>query len=110
MFALLLLVTVDVAYGLTKVEVVDRLVAPYGGETALGKLNAVHQLWKIHVVRSGTQGHDFRKILLPNHLLVDLTYPNRNEQRLISLGTGYRSSNGSTLQRANPLQRNAMQP
>jgi len=98
----------DTACGLTKAEVIDRLVMTYGGETNLKKLNAVHQLWKMQIVASDTEGKDYRKILLPHHLLVELTYPSRTEKRLISKDSGYRSRDGSRFRPANQLQRDAM--
>ena len=104
----MLLVLPGIASALTKLEVVDQLVINYGGEQNLQKLNGVRQSWKMHALTSNSEGHDNRKILLPDNLLVVLTYPNKTETRLISGDSGFRGYDGSKLRPANEMQRDAM--
>jgi hypothetical protein len=93
--------------GLNKAEVVERLVTTYGGQQNLAKLNSTQQLWKIHVLATGSEGQDYRKVLLPDHLSVDLTYPNRTESRSLSGNSAFRSYNRSELKPANSVQADA---
>jgi hypothetical protein len=95
------------AHGLTKGEVVERLVKVYGGEQNLEKLSSLHQYWNIIVLHSNTEGSDYRKILLPNHLYVELNYPGRSESRLLSGNSAFRASDGSGFRSANEMQADA---
>lgn len=91
-----------------KEEVLANMVRAYGGEENLEKLNHMNQLWKMNVQTSGQEGHDYRVVLQPTHLLVELMYPNRMERRLLRGAEAYRSMGESPYEQANPMQKEAM--
>ncbi|MBD3647043.1 MAG: hypothetical protein HUJ31_06210 [Pseudomonadales bacterium] len=93
---------------LTKGEVIDELVASYGGEVNLQKLDTMQQFWKMDVVSRGTEGHDHRLVSLPDHLYVELMYPDRTEKRLLLGEKALRSYAEGPWQPAKPPQAAAM--
>lgn len=96
------------AADLTKGDVIDRLIDSYGGETNLRKLDAVQQFWKMHTPISNSDAHDYRKILLPDHLLVELTYPDRTEKRLITNHGAFNGFDDASFTTATDVQGDAM--
>jgi len=71
-------------------EILNKMVASYGGEAALSKLNAPYkQEWALTAIaRNNEKGSDHRTIDLPSKLKVELTYPSKSETRILDGAKG----------------------
>jgi hypothetical protein len=61
----------------------DHMIAAYGGEANLRKLDSMAQEWDLLALTRNQQGTDKRSIHLPAQLKVELTYPDKLETRIL---------------------------
>ena len=97
-----------VAEALDRDTVLDRLVASYGGEENLRKLDSVVQEWDMVALMSKRHGTDVRSIHAPEQLRVELSYPDRSETRILDGEDGWVVFRESGPVKATPPQRDAM--
>lgn len=64
-------------------DVLDRMIATYGGEQNLQKLNSMVQEWELLALMRNQQGSDKRSIHLAGQLRVELVYPDKQETRVL---------------------------
>lgn len=88
--------------------VLDKLIASYGGEANLRKLDNVVQEWHMVAMMSKRHGTDVRHIRIPGQLVVMLTYPGKVETRVLDGDEGMVSFNDDEPIIATPPQRDAM--
>jgi hypothetical protein len=67
----------------------DHMIAAYGGEANLRKLDSMVQEWDLLALTRNQQGTDKRSIHLPAQLKVELTYPDKLETRILDGNAGY---------------------
>ncbi len=86
----LLLTSIPVSANPSTAEILDKMVASYGGAAALEKLNAPYkQEWALTAIaRNNEKGSDHRTIDLPNKLKIELTYPSKSETRILDGAKG----------------------
>lgn len=89
-------------------DVLDRMVATYGGEENLRKLDSMVQEWDLLALMRNQQGTDKRSIRLAGQLRVELTYPNKLETRLLDGDTAYAVFDARDPAPASDMQRAAM--
>ncbi len=65
-------------------EVLDRLVQSYGGAENLRKLECMVQEWDFFAPMRNQHGSDVRSVRLPGQLRVELTYPDKQEIRVLN--------------------------
>ena len=70
-------------------EVLGRLIASYGGEENLQKLDSMVQEWDLLALTRNQQGSDKRSVRLPEQLKIELTYPDKRETRVLNGDSGY---------------------
>jgi hypothetical protein len=61
----------------------DNMIAAYGGEANLRKLDSMVQEWDLLALTRNQQGTDKRSIHLAGQLKVELTYPDKLETRIL---------------------------
>ena len=88
--------------------VLDRMIAAYGGEENLRKLDNAVQEWDMVAMMSKRHGTDVRHIRIPGQLMVELTYPQKVERRMLEGDTALVSFNGDHPYPATDPQRDAM--
>jgi len=92
-----------------KSAVLERLIASYGGEENLRKLDNVVQEWDMVALMSKRHGTDVRHVMVPGEQLqVTLTYPQKVERRMLAGDSGRVSFNGGDPYPATEPQRDAM--
>ena len=67
----------------------DRVIEEYGGEENLRKLDNQVQRWDLVTLVGSRHGTDTRRIRVPDQLAVEITYPDRQETRIVSGRTAY---------------------
>lgn len=98
-----------VAQTMDKSSVLERLIASYGGEQNLRKLDNVVQEWDMVALMSKRHGTDVRHVMVPGQQLqVTLTYPQKVERRMLAGDSGRVSFNGGDPYPATEPQRDAM--
>ena len=90
-------------------DVLDNMVAAYGGEKNVRKLDRVVQEWDVLALMRNKQGTDKRSIQLPRQLKVELTYPDKQETRVLDGDAGYAVFDDREPAVASNMQRSAMQ-
>jgi len=101
--------TAAAQHGQTSVEdVLDRVIAAYGGEDNLHKLGDVTQIWTVVTVTGNRHGTETRNISRFQELKVNLDYPDKSETRTLNGDDGYYSSGDGPAHKATPPQRDAM--
>ena len=91
-----------------KAEALEHMIAAYGGEENVQKLGSVVQEWDLLALTRNQQGSDKRSIHLPAQLKVELTYPDKQETRVLDGGTGYAVFGDREPAAASAMQTNAM--
>ncbi len=76
-------------------KVLDNVIKSYGGEKPLKQLNKYAQVWKIKT-SMGSVGQEERKVIIPDALSIELTYPSRHEIRLLNKDYGTKETQGVT--------------
>ena len=87
----------------------DHMIAAYGGEANLRKLDSMVQEWDLLALTRNQQGTDKRSIHLPAQLKVELTYPDKLETRILDGNAGYAIFDDREPAAASDMQRSAMQ-
>ena len=64
-------------------DVLGRMIATYGGEQNLQKLDSMVQEWELLALMRNQQGTDKRSIRLAGQLKVELIYPDKLETRVL---------------------------
>jgi hypothetical protein len=90
-------------------DVLDHMIEAYGGEENVRKLDSVVQEWDLLALTRNQQGTDKRSIHLPGQLKVELTYPDKQETRVLDGDAGYAIFGDREPARASDMQRSAMQ-
>ena len=70
-------------------DALEQMVEAYGGEENVRKLDSMVQEWDLLALTRNQQGTDKRSIHLPEQLKVELTYPDKQETRVLDGDTGY---------------------
>jgi hypothetical protein len=89
-------------------EVLEHLIASYGGEENLQKLDSMVQEWDLLALTRNQQGSDKRSVRLPEQLKVELTYPNKQETRVLNGDAGYAIFDDRAPAAASAMQTSAM--
>ena len=86
----------------------DDMIAAYGGEENLKKLNSYISIWDMQVQVRDEKGTARISLSQPDALKVELTYPNKTESRVVSAGAGYKQYDGAEKKPAHGPQLDAM--
>lgn len=89
-------------------EVLEHLIASYGGEENLQKLDSMVQEWGLVALTRNKQGSDKRSVRLPEQLKVELTYPDKRETRVLNGNSGYAIFDDREPAAASAMQTSAM--
>lgn len=73
----------------TVADALEQMIDAYGGEENVRKLDSVVQEWDLLALTRNQQGTDKRSIHLPGQLKVELTYPDKQETRVLDGDAGY---------------------
>jgi hypothetical protein len=90
-------------------DALENMIAAYGGEKNVRKLDRMVQEWDLLALMRNKQGTDKRSINLPRQLKVELTYPDKQETRVLDGDAGYAVFNDRDPAAATDMQRKAMQ-
>jgi outer membrane lipoprotein-sorting protein len=90
-------------------DVLESMITAYGGEENVRKLDHMVQEWDLLALTRNKQGTDKRSIQLPRQLKVELTYPDKQETRVLDGDTGYAVFDDREPAIASNMQRSAMQ-
>lgn len=96
------------AQTLDREAVLTNLIEAYGGEAKLRKLNNAVQEWDMVALMSKRHATDVRTIRIPDQLVVELTYPQKVERRMLEGDTGLVSFDDGHPYPATDPQRDAM--
>ena len=89
-------------------DVLEQMISAYGSERNLRKLDSVIQEWDLLALSRSKQGNDKRSIQLPDRLKVELTYPDKQETRILNGNAGLVVFGDRAPTLANDMQRDAM--
>lgn len=89
-------------------EALERMIESYGGEDNLHKLDSMVQEWELVALTRNQRGSDKRSVRLPEQLKVELTYPNKQETRVLNGDSGYAIFNDRAPAAASSMQTSAM--
>ena len=90
------------------VDVLDRMIATYGGEENLRKLDSMVQEWDLLALMRNQQGTDKRSIRLAGQLRVELIYPDKLETRVLDGETAHAVFGDGDPAPASNMQKGAM--
>ena len=90
-------------------DVLENMITAYGGEANVRKLDHMVQEWDLLALMRNQQGTDRRSIQLPRQLKVELTYPDKQETRVLDGDAGYAIFDDREPAVASNMQRSAMQ-
>ncbi len=90
-------------------DVLENMITAYGGEENVRKLDSIVQEWDLLALTRNQQGTDKRSIHLPGQLKVELTYPDKQETRVLDGDAGYAIFDDREPAAASDMQRSAMQ-
>jgi hypothetical protein len=90
-------------------DVLESMITAYGGEENVRKLDHMIQEWDLLALMRNKQGTDKRSIQLPRQLKVELTYPDKQETRVLDGDAGYAVFDDREPAVASNMQRSAMQ-
>jgi hypothetical protein len=88
--------------------VLGKLIEVYGGEKNLRKLDSMVQEWDLLALMGNRPGSDIRSIDFGGRLKVELTYPDKQETRILDGDVGIAIFRGRSPAIATEMQRNAM--
>jgi len=89
-------------------DALQQIIEAYGGEENVRKLDSMVQEWDLLALTRNQQGKDKRSIQLPGQLKVELTYPDKQETRLLDGNTGYAVFDDREPAAASAMQTSAM--
>jgi outer membrane lipoprotein-sorting protein len=90
-------------------DALENMIEAYGGEENVRKLDGVVQEWDLLALTRNQQGTDKRSIRLPGQLRVELTYPDKQETRVLDGDAAYAIFDDREPAAASAMQRSAMQ-
>lgn len=67
----------------------NHVIAEYGGEQNLRKLDNYIQEWDVVALKGSRHGTDTRRIRVPDQLKVEISYPDKRETRVVNGEMGY---------------------
>jgi hypothetical protein len=85
-----------------------KLIEVYGGEENLRRLDSMVQEWDLLALMGNRPGSDVRSIDFGGRLKVELTYPDKQETRILDGDVGIAIFRGRSPAIATEMQRNAM--
>lgn len=86
----------------------DQLIEEYGGEVNLRKLDSHIQEWDVVALVRARHGTDTRRVRVPDQLKVEITYPDKQETRIVSGELGYFMHGNAPPRLATKPQKDAM--
>ena len=89
-------------------DALENMIGAYGGEENVRKLDSMIQEWDLLALRRNQQGIDKRSISLPGQLKVELTYPDKQETRVLDGDNAHAVFDDREPARASDMQRGAM--
>jgi hypothetical protein len=89
-------------------EALERMIAAYGGPENLQKLDSMIQEWDLLALTRNQRGSDKRSVRLPEQLKVELTYPDKQETRVLNGDSGYAIFDDRAPSVASAMQTSAM--
>jgi len=89
-------------------DVLDIMIEAYGGEDNVRKLDSMVQEWDLLALTRNQQGTDKRSVRLPEQLKVELTYPDKQETRVLNGDSGYAIFDDRAPSAASAMQTSAM--
>ena len=89
-------------------DALERMIAAYGGAENLKKLDSMIQEWDLLALTRNQQGSDKRSVRLPEQLKVELTYPDKQETRVLNGDSGYAIFDDRAPSAASAMQTSAM--
>jgi hypothetical protein len=89
-------------------EALEKMIAAYGGAENLQKLDSMVQEWDLLALTRNQQGSDKRSVRLPEQLKVELTYPDKQETRVLNGDSGYAIFDDRAPTAASAMQTSAM--
>ena len=96
------------AHADTLSDALDRMIATYGGEENLRKLDSMAQEWELLALMRNQQGTDRRSIRLAGQLRVELIYPDKLETRVLDGETAFAVFGDGDPAPASNMQKGAM--
>lgn len=88
--------------------VIDQLIASYGGEESLRKMDNMIQEWDMVALMGNRHGTDTRSVRAPHQLRVDLSYPGKTETRILNGNDAHTIFNDGPPQVVSGIQKDAM--
>jgi outer membrane lipoprotein-sorting protein len=89
-------------------DVLEQMIEAYGGEENVRKLDSMVQEWDLLALTRNQQGSDKRSVRLPEQLKVELTYPDKQETRVLNGDSGYAIFDDRAPTAASAMQTGAM--
>jgi hypothetical protein len=89
-------------------DVLESMIEAYGGEENVRKLDSMVQEWDLLALTRNQQGTDRRSIRLSGQLKVELTYPDKQETRVLDGDKAYAVFDDREPAPASNMQRGAM--
>jgi hypothetical protein len=89
-------------------DALEDMIEAYGGEQNLQKLDSMVQEWDLLALTRNQQGTDKRSIHLPEQLKVELSYPDKQETRVLNGAAAYAIFGDREPAVASGMQRSAM--
>ena len=86
----------------------QQIIAEYGGEENLRKLDNHIQEWDVVALVGARHGTDTRRIRVPDQLKVEISYPDKQERRIVNGESGYFMHGNSPPRLASKPQKDAM--
>lgn len=89
-------------------DALEQMIEAYGGEENVRKLDSMVQEWDLLALTRNQQGTDKRSVRLPEQLKVELTYPDKQETRVLNGDSGYAIFDDRAPTAASAMQTGAM--
>jgi len=89
-------------------DALEQMIEAYGGEENVRKLDSMVQEWDLLALTRNQQGSDKRSVRLPEQLKVELTYPDKQETRVLNGDSGYAIFDDRAPTAASAMQTGAM--
>ena len=89
-------------------DALEQMIEAYGGEENVRTLDSMVQEWDLLALTRNQQGSDKRSVRLPEQLKVELTYPDKQETRVLNGDSGYAIFDDRAPTAASAMQTGAM--
>ena len=93
---LALLLAFFVATTASAANIVDQVIAAYGGVAAWSGIDSIRETGTVSSTMRGTNGKLTRELVPPDHLRIVIDYPNESEVRIVDGRTGTRNGEAVT--------------